>query len=533
MIIDRILAATPDNPRFALTDPQAWDVFLGGQPAASGVRVTRETALTYAPWWRGINIISNDVAKLPLQVLRNTPDGRKTDPEHVAWPLLRRQPNEYMTAFTFKKLLQAHALQEGNGYAIIDRDGAARPRALLPLDPMAVTPIRENGVLAYVVDVGLEKRKVAANDMFHVRGLSPDGLQGYSVYWKATESLGLGMGAKKYGSVFFRNNARPNIAIEVPKTLTESQLQDLRKGWESIQGGLENAHKIAILQGGAKLTPFSITAKDSQLLETRQFEIREIALWIGLPPHKLGDATKASYNSLEQENQDYLDLGLDPWLVTWEEECWNKLLSEEEKQSESHEILADRKALVRANLVDRANYYQKATGNRAWMLPDEVRAEEGLELLGGDAGELKDPSNIGAPKPPAEPEPAPPPKRKAPEQAAIAAVLADAARRMVRRVNHAAASAATRPGGFLTWLDSIQAEHAPTMVCAFEPAAGLTGADPCHYAALLCTQIREALLTVAGEAKASELAERIQSRMSLLESQLPAAMADAYLKEQP
>jgi hypothetical protein len=327
--------------------------------------------------------------------------------------------------------------------------------------------------------------------------------------------------------VFFRNNARPNIAIELPRTLTEDQLREFVKGWESLRGGLENAHKIAVLQGGAKLTQFSINARDSQLLEGRQFEVREIALWLGLPPHKLGDSTKASYNSLEQENQDYLDGGLDPWLVRHEEESWDKLLAEEEKRSESHEIQFNRKALVRANLADRANYYQKATGNRAWLLPDEVREEEGHELLGGDAAQLKDPANVGSTQP-AEPD-KPPPKRKAPGEQAIALVLGDAASRMVRRLGHAARGAAKKPGEFLDWLDSFGAEHIEVVTEALTPAAALLDEQPGAIAAQICEEVRESLLDASGACKPIALAETIDARIIALEQQLPQSLILDYL----
>lgn len=534
-IINDIRAATPDNPRFSLNDPQAWDVFLGGQPAVSGVRVTRETALTYAPWWRGVNLIAGDVAKLPLNVCKLVNETSRPDPTHPAWPFLRRKPSDYSTAFTFKEVVTGHAITQGNGYAYIERDGAGRILALLVLDPIAVTPVRENGRLLYVVEApDLDPRKVPAEDMLHIRGFSPDGLQGYSVFDKARESIGLGIGARKFGSVFLRNNARPNVALEVPKSLTETQLQDLRKGWEGMQGGLENAHRVAIIQGGAKLVPFSINATDAQLIETRQFEIREVALWIGVPPHKLGDSTKASYNSLEQENQDYLDTGLDPWLVRWEEESRDKLLTDEEKADETHDVIFDRKRLIRADMTGRSNYYQKATGNRPWMTPDEVRAEEGMEPQGGDAATLKDPLNMGS-QPPADttaPEPPPPkpPKKdkgakKARRNAAIRAVVEDAGRRMVRRLGHAAKAAAKKPAAWDDWLATLEAEHRPVFVEAFTPAALLIGAEPSGLTDCLYVALKKALHAFGDTCTPATLAEQVERYFVDMEATLPVALA--------
>ncbi len=538
MILDRIMAATPDNPRFSLNDPQAWDVFLGGQPAASGVRVTRETALTYAPWWRAINVIANDVQKLPLEIFKVTATGKKRDPSHQAWPMLRRKANEFTMASTFKHLLTAHALQTGNGYAYIERSGDAAPVALLQLDPEQVTPCREGGKLVYIVNVNGENRKLQAWEIFHIKGFSPDGLIGYSVYFKAMESIGLGLGARKYGSVFFRNNARPNIAIEVPRILNDKQRQELVKGWNATKGGLEEAHKVAVLAGGAKLTPFTINAKDSQLLETRQFENREIALWVGIPPHKVGDSSKASYNSLEQENKDYLDSGLDPWLVRWEDESWDKLMTEADKRTEAYEARFNRKMLVRANMNDRSNYYQKATGNKAWMLVDEVREEEDLELLGGDAAQLQPATPPQPPQPgtppqtPSKPEDDQPTgKKPGPSSDAIRAVVEDAAGRMVRRIGRTVDAAARTPAGFVEFIETIAGKHREVVTEAMTPSALLVDCRLVEMTDYLLELIRCAYLDAAGEATAAKLEQVVTERTRSIETSIPREVAEVFIAE--
>lgn len=397
MILNRLFrAATPENPNFDINSPEAWDTLLGGRGTSSGEKISRDKALTHAPWFRGINLVSNSVGRLHLEVFKNTPEGKVLDTTHPAWRLLRRKPNRFMTAFHFKKTLIAHALQEGNGYAYIFGASDGTPLELLLLDPCDTMPVRINGVLWYLTSINGEARKLRAEDVLHIRGLSFDGLTGYSVWDKARESLGLGLAARKFGAKFFANNARPNIAIEIPQRYDKPTAENIRKSWEGIQGGLENSHRIALLWAGQKLHPFSIDADKAQLIETRAFENKEIALFIGIPSHKLGDKDAASYNSLEQENQDYLDEGLDPWLTAIEEECWDKLLTEEQKLAESHEIVFKRKMLLRANRTDQANYLQKATGNRPWLTPDEARDEEDLPRLGGDAGLLRDPPGTGS-----------------------------------------------------------------------------------------------------------------------------------------
>jgi HK97 family phage portal protein len=527
MIFDRIFrAATPENPRFDLNSPEAWDVLGAGNPTDSGERMSRDKALGYAPWFRGINLVSSTVGKLPVQVHKYQSNGKVLDRRHWAWRLMRRKPNSRLTAFHWKKTMVAHALQEGNGYSYIFRLGDGMPEEMLILDPKVTGPIVVDGELWYVTTVAGEQRKLPASDVFHVRGLSFDGLSGYSVWEKARESLGLGMAARKFGAVFFKNNARPNLAVKIAQRYDETVAKQIKESWESIRAGLDNQHRIALLWAGQDLATFSIDADKAQLLETRKFETKEIALFIGVPPHKLGDSDRHGYNSLEQENQDYLDEGLDPWLVAIEEEAWDKLLTEEEKAQESHEILFDRKKLVRADSAARSAYFQKATGNRAWMTPDEARDDEDLPLQGGDAATLKDPPGVTAPPTDAPAEPPKPPARGN-DRAALAEMIRADVVRMTRRLGQSAIAAAKKPGTFLQWLDTIMAEHLGVVKTALAPAERLAGGIDLGGVMLL--NIRENLLALSGECKPAELAAAVERRMQTIEDVLVETITHAAL----
>ncbi len=379
--------ASLDQPNIPLTDTDAFRDAFGGGTASSGETINVETALTYAALWRGIRLISRDVAKLPLITYRNLKGGGKErDNTHPAYYLLRRKPNEEMTAFIFRKLLQSHALLRGNGYAYIYRLGNGRPESLVPLSPDSTFPVRENGRLLYVttfVHLGERiQRKLLPENVLHIRGLSSDGLAGYSLIDKAKETLGLGLAARKYGAIFFKNNARPAIVLEAPAGYPKGAFQRLSSEWSKLQGGLENAHRTAVLEEGVKANVIGTDAEKSQLIETRKFEIREVANWLGVPPHKLGDDAKTSFASLEEENQSYLDDALDGWLANWEAECIDKLLSEQEKRNETHTVEFLRSALVRANLKSRNESYSIAiTGG--WMTRNEARAKENMNPLEG------------------------------------------------------------------------------------------------------------------------------------------------------
>src|SRR5262245_52331582 len=201
----RIASRSLENPRISLNDPNAWED-LGATSSDSGVRVNERTALGYAAWWRGINLVSRDVGKLPLNVYKRDGKGKVKDIEHPAYRLLRWKPNPYMTSITFKQILMGHVLMRGNGYGYIFRRGDGSPEAILPLMPDRTYPVRENGRLWYVTTITLssgqgaplEQRKLSPEDVLHIKGLGYDGLEGYDVLTYARDSLGLGLAARKF-----------------------------------------------------------------------------------------------------------------------------------------------------------------------------------------------------------------------------------------------------------------------------------------------------------------------------------------------
>jgi HK97 family phage portal protein len=398
-MILKALVRSLERPGTPLSDPDEWLVEdLAGAPTATGLTVNASTALTYAAFFRGVNLISRDVAKIPLLVYeRIEGGGKERATRHAAYKLLRYAPNEAMHAVDFKKLLQAQAILRGNGYAFIERAGSGAPGALLPLNSANVSPLRVGGIVWYLFYVGGEPIKVLWRDMFHVKGL-PDwdreGLEGISVLTKARESLALGLAARQYGARFFGNDARPGAVLEHPGKLSPQGHANLIEDWEKAHRGVSNKHRMAILEEGMKLHSFSIPARDAQLIETRQFEIRDMANWLGLPPHRLGDTTRTSFASLEQENQSYLDDALDGWLVAWEAEGREKLLTEREKDADTHVVEFLRAALVRADLGARVESYNKAILG-GWMSRDEARERENLgPIPGGEGKKFFVPSNV-------------------------------------------------------------------------------------------------------------------------------------------
>ena len=394
--------ASLENPSTTLSDPDVWlyDAFSGGSKSDSGVRVGYKQALMYAAVWRGVNLISRDVAKIPLNVYVRLPDGGKERATaHPAYKLLRRQPSPYIKAFDLKQTLQAHVLLCGNGYAYVYRDGAGTPIELLPLNPMATYPKRDpDGRVWYVTRLTTgEERKLAAENVLHVRGLGFDGLQGYDVVTYARNTLGLGLAMQKFGAKFFNNGAAMNVVIKRPADAppwSEETKANFRSSWAKMHEGLENSHRTALLEDGMEAVVLAIDAKRAQLAEMRAFELREIANVLGVPPHKLGDTTRTAYASLEQENQAYLDEALDGWLCQWEEECGAKLLTEKERNADTHFVEFQRDALVRVDLRTQVDVLVTEVNNGLLSL-DEARAIRNRPALPNGLGAgYRIPANI-------------------------------------------------------------------------------------------------------------------------------------------
>jgi len=321
---------------------------------------------------------------------------------------------------------------------------------------------------------GQEWRKLPADEVLHVKGLGFDGLQGYPVLKIAREALGAAIAARDHSARYFGNGARPGGVLEHPGKLTDQARKNMRESWDRVHKGLENAHKVAILEEGTKYQGFASNARDAQLLETREFDAREVANIFGVPTHKLGDPSKVAYNSLGEENQSYYDDTLSRWLKVYAEEAHDKLLSEKEKASESHCVDFDYQEIQRANLPAQVDFVDKLF--KAGMInQDEGRGVFGFNPIADGKGQrFFIPSTLvsieNAGQPAAKPAPAPEAARKAASEELKAAV-ADVAGRMARRLATHAEKAAR--GDLDKWLSRGIHEHAEVIIEAFTPIAAL------------------------------------------------------------
>jgi HK97 family phage portal protein len=368
--------------------------------AKSGAKITAKTAMGYPPLWRAVNLIANSVAGLPFDVFRRQRDGgKKVDYRHPAQALLDRSASPFVNAYTFRRTMTALALLHGNSYASIDRI-EGRPVSLSIWNPAQTLVRVMDGEIWYVTYFQNEPIRIAAKDMLHIRGLGPDGIVGWPVLELMAEALGVGMAAMEFGARFFGNGSNMSGLLMIPGTFSEQKIQNTIQAWNSMQTGLNQSHKIALLQEGVKFQQMQIAPDAAQFLQTREHEIRAtVANITGVPPHMLGDSTRTSHNSLEAEGQSYLDYCLQPWLKTWEHECEEKLLTQQQQDNDSHLIEFNREALIQMSFDSKVNgiYRQLEAG---LITHNEGRALLNMPGLGEDGDARYRPANwieIGSP----------------------------------------------------------------------------------------------------------------------------------------
>jgi HK97 family phage portal protein len=539
MILDSILGSrsieNPSVPLSSATDE--WWGGDGGKRSASGIRVTPSSALTCSPMWRGMTLVCNYVGKVPLYLYERLDDDTKQRAKkHPAYKLGLRKPNRLQTAYVFKQAMQMLAIGHGNSYAYIFRKGSGAPEEVLMLDQQATYPVMHKGQLLYVTTVGNRQRNLMPEDVIHIRGIG-DGFMGLSMFDKARESLGRVLAAQKFGAKFFANGARASGVLMTPGSMRPDAAQNLLKDFEKKQSGLDNAHRTILLEEGAKYQQITVNPDDAQMIETAELGIRDVANWLGVPPHKLGDSSRQGYNSLEMENQSFLDDSIDPWFVNWEQEWADKLLTEKEKDEDTHVVEFLRQALIRADMAARSVFYGNALRNR-WMLPDEVRARENMNPLpNGEGKKLLDPPNASIKSQPAT-DPATGGKDAAGSgtkganskrlRQAYRRMVADAGRRMVTRVGTHAARLAADPKKFCGWLDDqLVTDHRGKVLEAFQPAMGKLAA---RAADDFLVSIRTGLSGLVETKSAAELPGAVEEYFRDAVKTLPAAVSGAAIK---
>lgn len=380
--------ASPENPSTSLANPAAWivDLFNGGTTQA-GVRVNNSNALTIAPVYAAIRVITDTFASLPLVTYERRPGARRMNrvraTGHHLYPLLKERANPFMSAFTFRETMAGHLESWGNAFAEIERDGAGRVLHLWPLRPdrMKVTWTGTRKVYLYSMPDGREV-PFRPDEIFHVPGFGFDGLVGYNPIALARESLGLTKATEVFGASFFGNGSRVSGVLSSPNNLSDAAYKRLRQSWEEQHRGAGNHHRVAILEEGTQWQQIGIPPEDAQFLATRQFQVADVARWFRVPPHMIGDLSRSTNNNIEHQSLEFVVHTVGPRLERWEQPMNWELVPEEERGTVYAEFNVD--GLLRGDIAARTEHYRSMWGIGVYSIND-IREKENLNSVeGGD-----------------------------------------------------------------------------------------------------------------------------------------------------
>lgn len=362
--------------------------FFGATTA--GKTVNEMTAMQTTAVYACVRILAESIASLPLHVYRYEGGGKVRAPEHGLFYLLHDSPNDDMTSFVFRETLMTHLLLWGNAYAQIIRDGNGRVKELYPLSPNKMTIERDDNKRRwYIYTEGNDSNpnlpatqiKFWREEILHITGLGFDGVQGYSPIAMARNAIGFTLACEEFGAAFFKNGARPSGILEHPGLIKDPAR--LRESWQAAYGGSDNAGKVAILEEGMKYQQISIPPEDAQFLETRKFQIAEIARIFRVPPHLIGDLDRATFSNIENQSLEFVRYTLNPWVVRWEQALNKALLLPSEKGNYFMKFNVD--GLMRGDYASRMQGYATARQN-GWLSTNDIRELEDMNPVSDEDG---------------------------------------------------------------------------------------------------------------------------------------------------
>ena len=364
-------------------EPPGWVTSLIGTTSAAGVTVNEYNALYLSTVYACVRILSESVAGLPCLLYRRLEGGGKErEMTHPLYRLLHDMPNPEMSSFELFETVMNHLVLWGNAYCEITWDGRGQVSELWPLRPDKMEIKRESGAIYYYYtlpeSVGGRTQRLPAEKIWHLRGMGLNGLVGYSPITLASNSIGMAMAAEDYGSRFFANGARPGGVLEHPGVIGKEAADRLRSSWNEMHSGIENAHKVAILEEGMKFHDVGIPPQDAQYLETRRFQVAEIARIYRVPLHMLADLERATFSNIEHQSIEFVSHSLRSWLVRIEKSIYRSLLLEREREALFAEFLVD--ALMRGDTKSRYESYAIGFMN-GWLSQNDIRGFENLNPI--------------------------------------------------------------------------------------------------------------------------------------------------------
>ena len=358
--------------------PARWLVDLLSPASNSGVSVTEESAMTNSAVYAAVRIIAETIASLPLNVYREDGDNKQKAKSNYLYPLLHNKPNKIMTSFTWREVMLTHLLLWGNHYSQLELDSSGRIKGIWPLLPGQTQVKERNKKLYYIYNTTSGEQTIFdSSEILHIPGLGFDGLAGKSVIKMAREAIGLGLSAEEFGARFFSQGANLGGIITYPEAMSDPAYERYKKDVREKYKGLGNAHKIMVLEQGMEYKQTGIPPDDAQFLETRKFQISEIARIYRVPPHMLADLDRATFSNIEQQSIDFVVNTIRPWLVRIEQVLNDKLIGDRNNKNYIKFVV---EGLLRGDAESRANFYNRMF-NIGAMTINEIREKEDMNPL--------------------------------------------------------------------------------------------------------------------------------------------------------
>jgi HK97 family phage portal protein len=370
-----------------------------GMTSKAGTNISADTAMNISAVFACVRVIAETVGMLPLNFYRRLERGKEKVADDTLYQLVSKKPNPWQTSLEWREMTVAHMALRGKGYSRILRDGMGDPRMLLPLHPDRMQKVEFDtdslGMIYEYVDENGMTQSYTDRDVLHFKGLSTDGVDGLSVVGAARESMGLAMATESYGARFFSQNATPRIALKQPpppaKSMSPEAKERLTKAWRKAYAGLDSSHGVAVLESGMDVAQLGISNEDSQFLETRKFQVNDIARWFRMPPHMIQDLERATFDNIEHQSIDFVVHTMMPWFRRFESALDAQIIPDRQSRDHFFEFLVD--ALLRGDAKTRSEVY-KTSIVTGWMTRNEAREKENMNPLEG-LDEVLTPMNMG------------------------------------------------------------------------------------------------------------------------------------------
>ncbi len=355
------------------------------QSTIAGVRVSPDTALQQGVVWACTQVLSKSVGQLPWRVMQRVDSKSSVIAEGYSLDyLLHTRPNPEMSSMVWRQTMMGHVLLWGNCFSEIERDTAGRVIALWPIEPDRVQIYRRPATNKLYYQVTNQTKGIAEiepEDMFHVRGLSFDGITGYPVAGYAAQTIGLAMAIERFGAAFFGNNAMPGGFIKNKRTnLSAPARESLLAEVNAKHGGPDQAFKVHYLDDDMDFLQNKVENDKGQFIQSRQNQVEEICRWFGVPPHKVMHLLRSTNNNIEHQGIEFVTDGILPWTTLFEQEADFKLIPTNSRRIYTR---MDVRALQRGDLAARSAFYT-AMFDRGVFSPNDIREQEGLNPIGPD-----------------------------------------------------------------------------------------------------------------------------------------------------